>query len=988
MLLNCHTYFSFHYGLLSVEELLSLAQQNGIRKLALTDINNTSGVIDFVRLAPAYGIEPAVGVEFRTGKTLHYIGLAHNNEGFHELNVFLTSCLRHGTNALPEIPDVPPFTVNVSWIFPLGSSSLDRVASSFLSQRNVSLPFYIGVRPDQLPRLRLSMYATHSDRLVALWPVTLRTIEDYNVHRILRAIDRNTLLSRITEEELAARYEVIPSLTRLCNAYKEAPELLTNAERLLEMCGIAFDFRESKNKQTFSGSKVLDREILRRETLKGMKERYGSESSVVLERVEKELTMISELGFAPYFLINWDIVRYARHRNYFYVGRGSGANSIVAYCLRITDVDPIDLDLYFERFINPFRTSPPDFDIDFSWKDRDDVTGYIFHRHGREHVALLATYSTFQYNAAMRELGKVFGLPKAEIDAMTDRYTSRTPDDAIKLQIHHTAQRITDFPSHLSIHAGGVLIAEKPLTWYTATNMPPKGFPTTQFSMLEAEDIGLYKYDILSQRGLGHIKDTVDIVKKNHGVEIDIHDIARFKKDEVIKSLIRDGRCMGCFYVESPAMRMLLKKLRVDRYIQLVAASSIIRPGVAKSGMMREYILRTHDPSRRTYIHPVMKELMEETYGIMVYQEDVIKVAHHFAGLSLSEADVLRRGMSGKFRSRDEFARIRDRFFSNCTERGYSEAITAEVWRQIESFAGYSFSKGHSASYAVESYQSLFLKAYYPKEFMVGVINNFGGFYKTEFYVHEARMSGAIVHAPCINRSDFLTNIHGDDIYLGFIHLAGLEQQLATTIVEERERGGHYRDMDDFSRRVAMPLDQLRLLVRIGAFRFTGRSKKQLLWDLHLLIGEEKKTVVRHELFPVEQEQFTLPELFHGRHDDTMDEIELLEFPLCSPFSLLKVPVDESPLAGDLPRYIGRSITIVGYLVTYKYTSTVKRETMIFGTFLDREGRFFDTTHFPKVVVDFPLRGRGCYRITGKVDEEFGCCSVTVSRLEKLETVL
>ena len=246
-------------------------------------------------------------------------------------------------------------------------------------------------------------------------------------------------------------------------------------------------------------------------------------------------------------------------------------------------------------------------------------------------------------------------------------------------RIHRTAQRIADFPSHLSIHAGGILISEKPITWYTATMMPPKGFPTTQFSMLEAEDVGLYKYDILSQRGLGHIKDTVEIVRKNHGVEIDIHDVDAFKKDEKVKALIREGRCIGCFYVESPAMRMLLRKLRVDRYIQLVAASSIIRPGVAKSGMMREYILRTHDPSRRTYIHPVMKELMEETYGVMVYQEDVIKVAHHFAGFSLSDADVLRRGMSGKFRSRDEFARIRDRFFANCKERGYPDTITAEV---------------------------------------------------------------------------------------------------------------------------------------------------------------------------------------------------------------------------------------------------------------------------------------------------------------------
>lgn len=984
MLLNCHTYFSFHYGLLSVEELLSSAQRQGIRKLALTDINNTSAVLDFIRLAPNYGVEPVVGVEFRSNHRAHYIGIARNNEGFHELNVFLTHCLRHGTHIEPEIPEVPPYSVNIDWVVPFTDEALQRITAA-MTTKNRFL-FHIGVRPDRLAKWRLSKWRMEESRAVALWPVTFRDPADSDPHRILTAIGNNSLLSRVDDTVLASWYEVMPSPERLRNAFREAPFMVDNAERLMAEAGIAFDYRESKNKLTFSGSKSLDRDMLRRETLLGMRERYGSSSGMVMERVEKELSMINELGFAPYFLINWDIVKYARHSGYFYVGRGSGANSIVAFCLRITDVDPIDLDLYFERFINPYRTSPPDFDIDFSWKDRDDVIDYIFHRHGREHVALLATYSTFQYNAAIRELGKVFGLPKAEIDAMAEQRVSRVAEDSIQQRIHRMAQRIADFPSHLSIHAGGILISEKPITWYTATTMPPKGFPTTQFSMLEAEDVGLYKYDILSQRGLGHIKDTVEIVRKNHGVEIDIHDVAAFKQDEKVKALIREGRCIGCFYVESPAMRMLLRKLRVDRYIQLVAASSIIRPGVAKSGMMREYILRTHDPSRRTYIHPVMKELMEETYGVMVYQEDVIKVAHHFAGFSLSDADVLRRGMSGKFRSRDEFARIRNRFFANCAERGYPEAITAEVWRQIESFAGYSFSKGHSASYAVESYQSLYLKAYYPKEFMVGVINNFGGFYKTEFYVHEARMAGAAVHPPCVNRSEYATTISGDDIHLGFIHLAELEQRVAEAITVERERNGPYRGLDDFSKRVAVSLDQLRLLIRIGAFRFTGRSKKELLWDVHLLIGEEKKTTVRHELFPTKPEQYDLPELYHGSFDDAMDEIELLGFPLSSPFDLLKEPVQATLLAADLPQHVGRTVTLIGYLVTYKYTSTIKKETMVFGTFLDKDGRFFDTTHFPKTVQQYPLRGRGCYRITGRVDEEFGFCSITVQSLEKLAT--
>lgn len=588
------------------------------------------------------------------------------------------------------------------------------------------------------------------------------------------------------------------------------------------------------------GSAKRDHHKLMSLCYEGLSYRYPNTDDTIIDRFEKEIQMIGELGFSSYFLINHDIVRYARSKNYFYVGRGSGANSMVAYLLRITDVDPIDLDLYFERFINPQRTSPPDFDIDFSWNERDDVIDYIFNRStfGREHVALLATYSTFQRDAAIRELGKVFGLPKAEIDSFFESGNAKR--DHISNLVLQYAQRIIDLPSHLSIHAGGVLISEKPMTYYTALDNPPKGFPLTQFSMLEAEDLGLYKFDILSQRGLGKIKDAVAIIEKNRQVKVDIHDIKRFKEDEAVRHNLEQANLMGCFYVESPAMRMLLKKLKAKTYLDLVAASSIIRPGVAQSGMMREYILRFHDESRRTYIHPMMEELMRETFGVMVYQEDVIKVAHYFAGLTLTEADMLRRGMSGKYRGRAEFEKVKDAFFKGCAQKGHAPDTTAEVWRQIESFAGYAFSKGHSASYAVESYQCMFLKTYFPLEYMVACINNGGGFYAAEFYVHEARLNGGIILAPDVNHSAYETTISGKNVYLGF-HLVGeLETKTAENILNARTQEGPFTSLAGFMQRVEISLEQLRLLIRINALRFTGRTKQQLLWDIHEMIGHEK----------------------------------------------------------------------------------------------------------------------------------------------------
>ena len=818
-----------------------------------------------------------------------------------------------------------------------------------------------------------------------LKPVTFRNKRDFNAHRLLRSIDNNTLLSKLPHSEQADEDELMLPEEKLLGLYSLFPQVIKNTQKLIGSCEILFEFGKSKNKKTYGKSKEEDRVLLRQLAEEGIKYRYKKVTQTIRQRMEMELTTIFELGFTSYFLINWDILRYARHKQYFYVGRGSGANSLVAYCLQITDVDPVELDLYFERFINPSRKNPPDFDIDFSWKDRDDITHYFFDTYGTRYTALLATYSTFQRNAVIRELGKVFGLPPAEIDRLSNIHLDPFPLDQYGKLVLRYGELIHNFPNHLSVHAGGILISEKPITYYTALQMPPKGFQITQFSMLEAEDIGLYKYDILSQRGLGHIRESIDIISENKGDQVDIHDIPAFKQDKRIKALLRTGTSIGCFYVESPAMRMLLKKLEVDDYLGLVAASSIIRPGVAKSGMMREYIQRFRYPEKRKEAHPVLAEIMPETFGVMVYQEDVIKVAHYYAGLTLEESDVMRRGMSGKFRSREEFQRVKERFFENCDLKGYAKGDVKEIWRQIESFAGYSFAKGHSASYAVESYQSLFLKAYYPLEFMVGVINNFGGFYHTEFYLHEARMWGAQLELPCVNYSMQTTCIYDKTIYIGFIHIKSLETKTIEKLMEARLQGGAFADLVDLTKRVEISLDQLRILVKIDAFRFTGLSKKELMWNAHMLLRGEKKTAPKPELFDLRPKKFKLPQLHHEMLEDAYDEMELLGYMLTiAPFDILqKQPEQELP-AAELISHIGKTVQMLGYLVTIKNTSTTKGKRMQFATFIDRKGHFIDTVHFPPIAARYPFRGKGCYYIKGKVMEEFDVLSVEVSEMEKI----
>ncbi len=972
MYLNSHSYYSLRYGTMPMEKLVAEARKNGVSALALTDINNSMGMMDFIGECRMNGIKPIAGMEFRDVENrLLFIAIARNNEGFREINEFLT---RYNMEKAPLPPRAPRFN-NVYVIYPFLSTIPIKPAENE----------FIGIRPGEINKLVTSRFRYHQQQLIALLPVTFAAKDEFELHRHLRAIDKNTLLSKLTPDDLASPKETFLPPDFIPIIYSDYPQLVRNAEQLTDACEIQVDFSTVKNKRTFTGSRYDDRQLLEKLTRDGMTYRYGKSNREAQKRIEHELEVIDNLGFSAYFLITWDIIRYSMSRGFYHVGRGSGANSIVAYCLKITDVDPIELNLYFERFINPKRTSPPDFDIDFSWKDRDEVQDYIFKRYGKQHTALLGTVTTFRDRSIFRELGKVYGLPKEEIDRLVDSPDATAHKDEVTNRIFEMGNQLVDFPNIRSIHAGGILISEEPITSYTALDLPPKGFSTTQFDMYVAEAIGFEKLDILSQRGIGHINESVDIIRQNRGIKVDVHRVADFKKDEKVNSRLYNGEAIGCFYIESPAMRGLLKKLKCDNYLTLVAASSIIRPGVAKSGMMKEYIRRFHHPGGFSYLHPVMEEQLKETYGVMVYQEDVIKVCHHFAGLDLADADILRRAMAGKFRSKGEFERIRQRFFSNCAERGHSEALAAEVWRQVASFAGYAFSKAHSASYAVESYQSLYLKTYYPQEFMVAVINNFGGFYRTWVYFNEARRSGACINLPCVNKSLLKTCIYGSDVYIGFIHIANIESRVAEHILNEREKKGIFESLEDFICRVPAGIEQLITLIRLNAFRFTGKTKKQLLWEAHLMLGKSNDENNTPKLFREKPREFTLPHLEQTPIEDAYDEIELLGFPVSlSSFDMLETTFRGEVRATELMKYVGKKIRMLGNLVTIKYVHTVKGEWMHFGCFLDVHGEFFDTVNFPNSLKNYPFRGYGVYLVLGTVTEEFGFPSITVEKMAKL----
>jgi DNA-directed DNA polymerase III PolC len=950
---------------MGIEALIDLLILSGYDTAVLTDINNTTGSLEFIRQCNNKGFRGNVGVEFRDGDNLLYIGIAKNTKGFQELNELLTSVSLAGVKLSEQAPEFNQVFV----VYPFGYKQALREYE------------FIGIKPKHLNKI----WGSKSLEKYVIWQtVTFAGKKDFRLHCQLRAINNNILLSQLQPHQAANREDLLIPRNNLLQAYEAYPQLIANTQRLLDQCNFQFDFDTVKNKSTFTGSRYDDKQLLRKHAIDGMKLRYGSKNKEAIQRVTKELEIIDNLGFSSYFLITHDIIRHTISRGFYHVGRGSGANSVVAYCLRITDVCPIELDLYFERFLNPKRKSPPDFDVDYSWDQRDEVYDYIFKRYGSKNTALLGAMSTFRDKSIIRELGKVYGLPKSDIDRIIDEPDAVLNKHEITDLILSVYSQLEDFPNLRTIHPCGVLISELPITNYSALDLPPKGLPTVQWDMYTAEDIGFEKFDILSQRGIGHIKECAEIIQANRGIKVDVHAVNEFKADIKIQQQLKSGDTIGCFYVESPAMRGLLKKLKCETYLTLVAASSIIRPGVAKSGMMRAYIERFQNPTQVKYLHPVMEGQLKETFGVMVYQEDVLKVGHHFGGLDLADADVLRRMMSGKSRNKKHLLEIEEKYYANCKGYGYPESIAKEVWRQIESFAGYSFSKAHSASFAVESFQSLFLKTYYPIEFMTAVINNFGGFYSTWVYVNEAKKAGANIHLPCVNDSNHYTVLKGINLYLGFIHIKDVESAMAQLIPQERAANGLYRSMEDFVNRTCASLEQLIILIRIGALSFTGKSKKALLWEAHVLLNKSAKPECP-KLFTSAIKTFTLPAFETTAIEDGYDEIELLGFPVTiSMFDLLRTDFRGDCTAKVLINQVGEFVKMVGLFVTHKGVVTVRKQMMAFGTFLDAQGDFFDTTHFPPSLRSYPFKGAGIYLILGKVVEEFGFPSIEVEKMAKL----
>ncbi len=958
MYLNCHTYYSLRYGTMSPAQLVQQAKIHGVRQLVLTDVNNTSCAVEFCRYCNQAGIKAVLGIEFRIAMLL-CIGIAHNALGWR----FLCQCLTEFLLQRKEPSAAIPYHPDISVIHPISVLKVNR---------RLGAHEYIGVKPWQT-----GSWIQKNDPRMILWhPVTFASRPDFFTHQLLRAIDLGTDLQRISIRELAEQQEVMIAPAEYGEHYPSAMILADRADQLLARCTPDYFEHAQPNLQLFSQSAPADRQLLRSLAYTGLRQRYAHKSNDVLSKLEYELSLIYQLDFTAYFLIAWDLVRAARTNDFWHVGRGSGANSLVAYCLYITDVDPLELNLLLERFINPHRPQPPDFDLDFNWSDRDVLLTYMHDRYGHDRVALLATYQTFKGRAIVRELGKVLGLTKKQMDVIVNQPMAQHKHHPMADRIFQWGRAIQQFPSHLSIHAGGVIIGAKPITTFGAKQPMPKGFSVSQFDMRHAEMIGFHKYDVLSQRGLGHIRDTMDAVAGKQGLRLDLRQMDMVNQDRQTLLQLASGDALGCFYIESPAMRGLLTKLRCRNYLDLVAASSVIRPGVAKSGMMQTY-LRRRQGQPYHYLHPVMENL-SDTYGVMIYQEDVMLVVHQFAGFDLHHSDLLRRLMTGKQKDRTTLRHLRHKFFKAARARGHDKKVTAELWRQIKSFSGYAFCKAHSATYAAESMQSLYLKAHYPVEFLVAVINNFGGYYRTEVYFRGLQKHGAQLHLPCLNASRYLTYCQGIDVQLGLVHIKHLRRSTVEKIADAR-REGQLLTLDDTLDRIAITTQQWMILIDAGALDFLQLRRAAM----HRAVLLRQRYSRQSSLF--DRPLTVVPDDGEEAISRARSEWRSFGFTLHSPFRWLESHhLLDTITAAEMSSYANRYVYMVGYYVIHKPVTTDKGEHMCYGTFWDQKLDFFDTVHPPSMIDTMPALEEGMFYLEGKILLSFGFPTLEAKKVTRL----
>ena len=982
--LHCHTPFSFLDGASRVEDLVRRAAELDMPALAVTDHNNLSAAVQFAQVARQAGIKAIQGVEVSLEDDSHLTLLAQNTRGYASLCQLVTGAhLNHprgqsmvAAQDLEYLQDV--IVLSGCRRGALARSILQGHYDKALLQAQYykSLlgreQFYIELQNLLLPgdrylNHRLLELAQKLDLEVAASNnVHYASHADYFLHDVLCCARKLGTVNDIDPDRPLNGESYLKSCQQMQTLFAHCPQALENTLRIAERCQPSlpesiFHFPRFPLPPAKEAAQVL-----RKLVEQGAGRRYKTISPQVTTRLEHELQVIEQMGFPDYFLVVWDLARYSRQEGIRYAGRGSAADSLVAYCLGITEVDSLERGLLFERFMNPARIGMPDIDIDFESRYRDKVIDYVYKKYGSEHVARVATYNTFRARSALRELGKALGFPEAELDPLCKRMPFYARADQIRTLLsklpelkdsplhkphYHLlldcCERLAGFPRFLGMHLGGLVISDIPIGQLTPLQQSGLGPVISQFDKDDIEGLGLVKLDLLSLRTLSVIQDAAMQIQQS-GQALNYEEIPL--DDKPTFAMINRGETIGVFQLESPAQRALQSRFNASEFEDVVASMALIRPGPIKGNMVDPYVARRLGQEEVSYMHPGLEPILKKTYGVVLFQEQVIEIGRVIAGFTPAEADQLRRVMTHS-RSQKLMDELGQTFVERSVQRGIERTLAEEIFNCMLGYASYGFCEAHAAAFATTSYKSAYLLKHYPTEYYTAILNHQPmGFYPPRIISNEARRRGIKILPPDVMKSNIDFTVEGENaIRVGLKQIKGLSRVSMESILAARAQK-LYTSPLDFVIRTTVPQDSLENLVRCGALDSLCAHRRFLLSQLyyHLdkrqacrtgeaLLFEEEKTPTRTDFSDTEKRtwEYDLLDLYIGEH------------PIATWRPLLKQRGIRS--SQDLPRLTsGELVTVAGLLLHPHRPPTRSGRITVFFSLEDEYG-MIDATMFEDV---------------------------------------
>jgi DNA-directed DNA polymerase III PolC len=870
--LHTHSHYAFLSGLPSPADLARAAADEGMEALALTDQYGLTGAIEFYDACRSAGVRPILGMELPV--TAPSAGLASDADPLVLLAMDLTgwASLCQLSSALLGDAQADParglpletLAQHAAGLLCLTggargrltrfvSAGQDQAAAQYLRRLHELFPHRLYVLTEKhtadddalISRLAALAHQT-AVPAVAAHDVFYLNSAHAHLQRVLTAMRLNRPLRDLPPGATAPSNAHWLTHAQMLARFADQPGLVAATREVADRCQLALPLGSPHYPEIPLPPGVTAIEALRQKAEAGARRLYGDITSELRARLDHELAVIGERGYAPLFLIMEEILAYARQTGVPVSSRGSAASSLVAHCLGITSPDPMRLNLYFERFLNPARATPPDIDTDLCSRRRDGVIQHVFDAHGHDHVAMVCTINRFRARSALREVAKAHGLPPAEVKALVDTLPYRgwgppTSDSESAApyaelaaqfitgphpQIFRDAAALLGLPRHLSVHPGGVVITPGPITDLVPVQPSSKGVIITQFDLDSVARLGLIKIDLLGIRGLTVLGDVADAVRAaqpaRFASSLDVLESLP-ADDAQTKALLRAGRTIGCFQIESPGMRAILKEIQAQSVDDLMMALALYRPGPLVGGFKDAFVRRHLNLEPPEYLHPALEPLLEDTHGVILYQEQVLRIAHGLAGLSLAEADLLRRAMS-HFDPGKQMQTLKENFIAGAQARsGVPPEVAERVWELMAAFAGYGFPQAHAASYALVGWRSAWCKAHFPAEFMASVLANWGGYYPQRVYLTEARRMGLRVQPPHINHAQLQFSVvyagDGATLYMGLDQVKDLTQRTLHNILRERP----FRSLHDFVARADPRPQEAEHLVRVGALEGLGR---------------------------------------------------------------------------------------------------------------------------------------------------------------------